>query len=50
MIILLNYKYPITETIIFDNQHINEASRKGLDDRFAPNTFASHSHAIHSLG
>lgn len=36
--------------IILDNQHVNETNRKGLDDRFGPNTFASTNHAIHSAG
>jgi hypothetical protein len=36
--------------IILHNQHINETSRKGLDDRFGPNTFASYNHAMHSVG
>ncbi len=49
-IIVINNKYPVMEISILDNQHINETSRKDLDDRFGPNTFASHNHAIHSLG
>lgn len=38
------------DMIIFPDQHEIDANRKDLDDRFGPNTFASVSHARHSVG